>query len=131
AFTISYLGRGKFEKELLYFGIMLTLHGLTILIDDNVLVHLPISAAFYQKLLNILFISTLFSLLVFIKQLFKIDSKVFSFLKLFYIILTLGFIFIPFQFIIIFLIGLSVYYLISLIFLFVHTVKSIHAGYPD
>lgn len=131
AFTISFLGRGEFENELLYFGIMLTLHGLTILIDDNVLVHLPISAAFYHKLLNVLFISTLFSLLAFIRQLFKIDSKVFSFLKLFYIMLTLGFIFIPFQFIIIFLIGLSVYYLISLIFLFVHTVKSIHAGYPD
>lgn len=131
AFTISFLGRGKFENELLYFGIMLTLHGLTILIDDNVLLHLPISAAFYHKLLNVLFITTLFSLLVFIKQLFKIESKVFSFLKGAFLVLTLAFIFIPFEFILILLIGLSVYYLISLIFLFVHTVKSIHAGYPD
>src|SRR5699024_1528712 len=131
AFTISILGRGEFENELLYFGIMLTLHGLTILIDDNVLLHLPISSVFYHKLLNVLFISTLFSLLVFIKQLFRIDSKVFTFLKLYFIVLTTAFIFIPFQFIFILLVALSIFYLISLIFLFVHTVKSIHAGYPD
>lgn len=72
--SIFFIGKGQYEKELFYFSLLLLLNGFIILIDDNVLLNLPIANALYIKLLIVLLIGLLLLTLKFINELYKIKS---------------------------------------------------------
>lgn len=74
ALSIFFIGKGQYEKELFYFSLLLLLNGFIILIDDNVLLNLPIANALYIKLLIVLLIGLLLLTLKFINELYKIKS---------------------------------------------------------
>ncbi|MEY2366352.1 ATP-binding protein [Lysinibacillus capsici] len=74
ALSIFFIGKGHYEKELFYFSLLLLLNGFIILIDDNVLLNLPIANALYIKLLIVLLIGLLLLTLKFINELYKIKS---------------------------------------------------------
>ncbi|MFD1206180.1 ATP-binding protein [Sporosarcina contaminans] len=89
AIAIFLIGKGYYEKELLYFSLMLFLNGFVILIDDHVLLHLPIENDLYIKLLITVLISLLLSTLQFINALFKIKSRVSNVLVILFIPLSI------------------------------------------
>ena len=131
AFIIYYMGKGKYQKEVFYFGLMLVLHGVTILIDDDIVLHLPINFEWYHNILQILFISTLFSLLIFIKHLFNVTSRFMNILTIFFVILLLSILITPFRAFIILGFGVMLFYIMSISFLYVHTIRTIRSGHPD
>jgi len=89
ALSIFFLGRGQYEKELLYFSFLLILNGFIILIDDNVLLNLPIKNALYIKLLIVLLIGLLLLTLTFINELYKIKSTLSNVLYVLFIPIAL------------------------------------------
>ncbi|AVK83741.1 hypothetical protein C3943_09260 [Lysinibacillus sp. B2A1] len=89
ALSIFFLGRGQYEKELFYFSFLLILNGFIILIDDNVLLDLPIKNALYIKLLIVLLIGLLLLTLKFINELYKIKSSVSNVLYVLFIPISL------------------------------------------
>ncbi|MGM8213098.1 hybrid sensor histidine kinase/response regulator [Virgibacillus sp. W0430] len=131
ALIVYYIGRGKYEKELFYFGFMLAIHAFSILIDDDVVLQLPIHIVTTNKLLLFLFLSTLFTLLIFIKHLFHIHSRFFKFLTYMYFFLVIAQLIVPFQYYPYLLIPVMIFYLLSIAFLFIQTVKTIRGGHQD
>lgn len=131
AFVIYFIGKGKYQKEIFYFGLMLALHGLTILIDDDIVLHLPIHFEWYHNILQILFISTLFSLVIFIKHLFNLTSRFMKILTIFFIVSLLIILITPFRYSMIIGIGIMFFYILSISFLFNHTIRTIRGGHPD
>lgn len=131
AFFIYFMGRGKYQKEILYFGMMLAIHAFSILIDDDMPLHLPIDLIWYYKLLLFLFLSTLFSLLVFIKHLFQVDTRFFKMLTISYILLAFGGFVISIQYLGYMAVAIVIFYIAALSFLFTQTIKTIRKGHPD
>jgi sensor histidine kinase YesM len=74
ALAIFIFGKGYYQKEFLYFSLMTFLNGFAILIDDYVLLHLPIENELYIKILFVMLIGLLLSTLKFINVLFKVKS---------------------------------------------------------
>ncbi|GKV56496.1 hypothetical protein NCCP2222_24430 [Sporosarcina sp. NCCP-2222] len=85
ALAIFLIGKGYYEKELLYFSLLLALNGFILLIDDHVLLQLPIANHLYIKVLFVLLISLLVVTLKFINVLFHIKSRISNFLYLLFI----------------------------------------------
>lgn len=85
ALIIYFLGKGLYEKELIYVSLLLALNGFLILIDDNVLLHLPIENALYIRVLMVLLIGLLLLTLKFVNALYKIKSKISSALYVLFI----------------------------------------------
>lgn len=76
ALAVFLLEKKLYKKELLYFSFLLSLNGFIILIDDHVLLHLPIENGLYIKFLIVMLVGLLLTTLKFINELFKITSKV-------------------------------------------------------
>lgn len=131
AFLILFLSKGKIKTPLHYFGIMLILHGFTILIDDDVVLTLPVDVVTHLKILLCLFMSTLFSLLVFIKQIFAVTNRSFRFFIYFYVILLLIIIVAPLGSALPLGVGMGTYFLIAFIFLYRVTIKKVRSGFKD
>ncbi|MGN7479061.1 ATP-binding protein [Solibacillus silvestris] len=89
AIVIFFVGRGQYEKELLYISLLLAFNGFLILIDDNVLLDLPIENALYIKLLIVLLIGLLLLTLKSVSELYKIKSKISNALYILFIPLSL------------------------------------------
>ncbi|QQK78095.1 response regulator [Salicibibacter cibarius] len=125
AFSIYFMGRGKYQKEILFFGIMLLLHGFMILIDDDVALYLPIDGSAHSKLLVFLSASTLVSLLIFIKHFFQIKSRFYLLLLLLYGLTVISVLIIPFHHYGYTLGILFVFETLVTLFLFVETIRAI------
>lgn len=125
AFFIYFIGKGKYQKEILFFGIMLLFHSVLILLDDDIVLHLPITYTHYTKLLVLFSASTLVSLLIFIKYLFQVKSRFYPFLFSFYglfIISTFVFSIDHYYYL---LIMLFVFHIVAIPFLFIVTIRAI------
>lgn len=128
AFSIYFMGKGKYQKEILFFGIMLLLHGFMILIDDDVALYLPIDFISHTKLMVFLSVSTLVSLLVFIKHLFQVKSRFYYILLLFYGLIVISKFIIPFHYYSYLLGMLMLFHILAIPFLFIETVRAIRAN---
>src|SRR5690625_937162 len=125
------LRKDKSKKDLLYYAIMLTIAGFAILIDDDIVLQLPVQVETYYKILLFLFLSTLFFMLKFINHLFRIKSKFFRVLAGVFIFIVIGELIIPFQYFTFLGMGVAVFYVLSLVYLFIHTIKAIRQGHSD
>ncbi|MBW8351163.1 response regulator [Bacillus sp. IITD106] len=76
ALAIFIFGKGYYQKEFLYFSLMTFLNGFVILIDDYVLLHLPLENDLYLKILFVMLIGLLLSTLKFINVLFQVKSTI-------------------------------------------------------
>ncbi|WP_121639402.1 ATP-binding protein [Virgibacillus sp. Bac330] len=94
-FSLVYFGKGQHKKTLLYFGFMLATVGFTNLIDDNVIIHLPIPIEWYYRLLYLFFLTTLISMLYFIKSLYILRDRFFAYFLLIYGLFSIAFIIVP------------------------------------
>ncbi|WP_121605631.1 ATP-binding protein [Virgibacillus sp. Bac332] len=132
AICLFLMGRkGKAQKELLFYGLMLILAAFTNLIDDNIVLELPIPIEWYQKLLSILFISTLLALLAFVKSLYRVKSRLFTSLLVIYFILSVSLVVVPIDFFVFINFGMMIFFLIAFYFLFSQTIKTIRRGKAD
>jgi sensor histidine kinase YesM len=129
AFIIYFIGKGKYQKEILFFGIMLLLHGFMILVDDDIVLYLPIDVISHFKLRFFLTVSILLSIVFFIKYLFQIKSRIYSVLLVIYGLIVISLFIIPFQFF-----GytagtlIAIFYILALPFLYVQTIRKIRAN---
>lgn len=126
-----FISKSYNEKALLYYGIMLIIAGFVVLIDDNIILQLPVQVETYYKILLFLFLITLFFMLKFINHLFNIDSKFFRLLTVIFAVTLIGDLFIPFEYIIYLGVNVALIYILSLLYLFIHTIKAIRQGLPD
>ncbi|MBB4824885.1 signal transduction histidine kinase [Sporosarcina luteola] len=85
ALAIFLIGKGYYEKELLYFSLLLALNGFILLVDDHALLQLPLPNGLYIKVLFVLLLSLLLVTLKFINVLFQIKSTVSKFLYVLFI----------------------------------------------
>lgn len=131
AFFIYFFARGMYHKEVLYFGLLLAISGFALLIDDDVILQLPIPFEWSNMLLLFIFITTLFITIKFVQHLFELTSSTFKRLTIFYSFLVLGIILIPFNFFPYLAIFVGVFYSVSLYVLFKETIIAIRSGYPD
>lgn len=125
------LSRNDNEKALLYYGIMLITAGFAVLIDDDIIWQLPVQMGTYYKILLFVFLSTLFFTLKFINHLFNIHSKLFHVLTVIFILTIIGELIIPFQHLIYLGISVVSFYVLSLLYLFFHTINAIRQGHKD
>ncbi len=130
AFMIYALGKGRFQKQLLFYGIMLVIAGFAILIDDAIVLQLPIDYISSHHLLFFLFNSTLLSMLLFIKHLFNIQSRFYPYIYSVLIVMTLVQITIPYEHYNYFLTLMVIYYFSAIPFLFIQTIRTIQKGFP-
>lgn len=128
AFILYFMARGFYQRELLFYGFMLVIAGFVVLIDDDIVLHLPINVIAYQKLLSFLFISTLMTLVTSIKYLFQIKSRLFSTIVTLYTVVSIIILVIPNDYYMYSGIGAMFLYLLSFYFLFSQTVKIIQRG---
>ncbi|WP_058308508.1 hybrid sensor histidine kinase/response regulator [Gracilibacillus massiliensis] len=129
AFALFFLGKGKSQKELIYFGSMLSLMAIGNLIDDEVFIQLPFSTEFSFRLLMFIFIATLYVLIHFIHQLYKTHLTFIRILSVSNILLSALTLFLfPFEHFVILVMILYLYYFISISYMFVTTLKHIRNG---
>lgn len=131
AFSIYFLGKGKYKKEVFYYGLLLIVSGFSILIDDDIVLQLPIPIEWANKLLLFLFLSMLFVTVTFIKHLFAISSRIYDVLTVLFAILVIGILLLPFHLNSLVVIVIALYYGIGLFFLFFQTIKAVASGFPD
>lgn len=128
AITLVIMGKGKYRTAILYYGLMLLLYGLGILIDDNVLVQLPVPMEMSYKLLLFIFVSTLLALLQFIKRMYQITHRLFHFFTIGYIVLVLSIIVVPFHLYTFLGVVIFTFYGIAIIYLFMQSFRYIASG---
>ncbi|MFC6333218.1 ATP-binding protein [Paenibacillus septentrionalis] len=85
ALAIFFFSRGTYSKELLYFSLLLALNGLILLIDDHVLLQLPVENKYYIKFLFVVLIGLVLATLKFINELYRIRSRFSTVLFMLYI----------------------------------------------
>ncbi|WP_194287300.1 hybrid sensor histidine kinase/response regulator [Gracilibacillus oryzae] len=129
AFTLVLLGRGKSQKELIYFGFMLLLLASGNLIDDEVFIQLPFDTAFSFRFLMFIFILTLYVLIKFIHHLYRTNTTFIKILTISNIVLSVLTLFIfPFHYFVYLVMALYLYYFISISYMFMTTLKHIRNG---
>lgn len=131
AFFIYFYGKGKYEKELFYYGLMLIFGAISILIDDDIVVHLPIYAEHAFRLLLFLFISILWALMKFLQHLFKLSKQHYRWVSAIYLALSGCLFFFPFELYDLLVGIVVVFYIVALTYLFIQTTQTILKGYPD
>src|SRR5690625_7678313 len=70
-------------------------------------------------------------MLTFINHLFKVKSKFFRVLTVIFILIVIGELIIPFQHFFFLGIGIILFYILSLVYLFIHTIKAIRQCHSD
>lgn len=130
--VIYIFGKGKYRKEFLLYWLLLGLNVFANLIDDNVLLQLPLPIGTTQKLLIFLFVSILISMLKLLEHLFQIKIRFMRLLASLYIFIVLGLLIIPLEQFFLFM-GLFVgaFYALSFFTFFSETVKTIRNGFSD
>ena len=110
---------------------MLVLHGITILIDDEVVLHLPVDYFAYKKILFFLFVGTLLGNVLFIKEFFNINTRGYRLLRVLFSVVLFLIVFAPVGlFIPAGILGITLY--VSAIgFLFHHVIRISQTDYPD
>lgn len=125
AFSLYFMNKKENQKDLFFYGLMLVIAGFVVLIDDDIVLHLPISVEWYHKLLNLLFISTLITLTTSIKYLFQIKSRIFQLQVLVYCFLSFALFITPYDYFMFLNFGMMILYLLSFYFLFSNTINVI------
>ncbi|WP_208588460.1 hybrid sensor histidine kinase/response regulator [Gracilibacillus suaedae] len=129
AFALFFLGKGKSQKELLYFGLMLLLLAFGNLIDDEVFIQLPFHTEFSFRLLMFIFITTLYVMIHFIHHLYKTHITFIRLLSVCNLLLSALTLFLfPFEHFVILVMILYLYYFISISYMFITTLKHIRNG---
>ncbi|WP_182201147.1 hybrid sensor histidine kinase/response regulator [Paraliobacillus salinarum] len=128
AIILLIIGKGEFRTAIIYYGLMLLFYGTGNLIDDNVVVQLPIPMEISYKLLLLIFINTLMALLLFVKKIYAITHRSFHFFTITYILIVLGIVFAPFH--LYTYLGLIIFpfYAIATIYLFIQSFRYILIG---
>lgn len=129
--VIYYMGKGKYQQQLFFYGLMLLLTAFTILVDDEIIIHLPVDYVWSIRILNLLFLFTLCSLITFIKHLFLLHHRVYNFLLVFFILLVIAVIMTPFRYFTYVQFPFALFYAIAITYLFYFTIKRINKGDPD
>src|SRR5699024_7152540 len=114
--------------EFIFFGIMLIVHSIAILIDDDMVFQLNIPIDWYHRLLNILFLATIFTLLLFIRSTLQIKSKFFKYIPALFILNLFTFIFLPIDYFLANLQFMMITGLTMLFFLYINTIKAYRQG---
>src|SRR5690625_1646491 len=131
AFFLYYISKGFYQRELFFYGLMLIIAGFVVLIDDDIVLHLPISVVSHLKLLGFLFISTLVTIVTSVKYMFQINSPLYKNILILYVILTGCILFVPFDYLNYLAVGGILIYLMAFYYLFSQTIKIIQHGHPD
>lgn len=131
AFFLYFTGRRNKQRQLLYYGLFLAISAVSVLLDDDIVLQLPIGIEWTTDLLLISFVCTLLAMLLVIKHLFRIDTKFFHFIIPFTTLLLLAVFFVPLEKSLYLIPLLTVFYMTSLIFLFRQTLKIIRMGYSE
>lgn len=133
AVGLYFMNKGKRQKELIYFGLLLIFASFSILVDEDKLLFslLPINAVWSLKLLYLSFAGTVYFILKFIKYVFNLKSSIFQIIFWIYGILIILLFIIPFQYIV--YIGSSIMLLnaLSYSFIFVQVLKVFRKGNTD
>ncbi|HEY4599747.1 MAG TPA: ATP-binding protein [Cerasibacillus sp.] len=128
AIVLYIMARKYYQKELLFYGLMLIVAGFTVLIDDDMVLQLPINAEAYHRLLHILFSTVLITLVTAIKYLFNVKSRLHSILVGLYIVIVIGIIIVPIEHFYLVHNGKNILYLLSFYLLFSLTIKFVQKG---
>ncbi|WP_284141506.1 ATP-binding protein [Virgibacillus sp. LDC-1] len=132
AFILFFLGKGRYQREVVFYGAMLLLSSIGILIDDDIVVQLPFPIGVSNKILLFIFNSTLLSMIIFTRHLFDLKrTRLFKGLIFVYSIITIGEILLPIEQIEYLGSGVFIYYTLSLFYLFTNTIKVVKDGHPD
>lgn len=131
AFSIYFLGKGKYKREVFYYGLLLVISGFAILVDDDIVLQLPTPIDWDYRLLLLLFLATLFVTVTFIKNLFELSSRMYNTLATLFVLLIVGMIILPFHLYTYLGVGIALFYGLGLYFLFAQTIKAVSSGFPD
>ncbi|MEZ7172829.1 ATP-binding protein [Sporosarcina sp. OR05] len=131
AFCIYFFGKGKYKREVFYYGLLLIISGFAILIDDDIVLQLPTPVEWDYKLLLMLFLATLFVTVTFIKHLFELSSRMYNALVGLFVLLIVGTLILPFHLYTYLGVGIALFYGVGLFFLFIQTIKAVSTGFPD
>ncbi|WOV88099.1 ATP-binding protein [Sporosarcina oncorhynchi] len=131
AFYFYFIARGKYQKEVFYYGLLLIVSGLSLLIDDDVVLQLPLPIEWTNMLLLFIFLTILFITIKFVQHLFEWKSSIYKMLTIFYILLVMGIVLVPYEIYPFFGAFIGLFYIVSLYVLFRETIKAIRSGYPD
>ncbi|KMK78002.1 ATP-binding protein [Alkalihalobacillus pseudalcaliphilus] len=128
-FTLKDIRKNTF----LYFSLMLTLFGAGILIDDDVILQLPLSIGAANKLILCIFISTLFIMFMLISKIFQMTFKKWNNPYILFPILIVSTMFIPIEYVHFWTMFQFIVFLYTVIFMLYLAVKAIlhrnHFGY--
>ena len=130
-FILYIISNKKYQKEIIYYGFMLLLASLTILIDDNIVLQLPIDVELSLKLLLLIMVSTLYTMLLFIKHLFRLQTSFFNVLTFGFVFIIVGEIVVPFEHFLYLGFFVLIFYVFAIGFMFIQTTRAIQQGYPD
>lgn len=128
---LYFIGNKKYGKEIFYFAIMLILHGITILIDDDVVLQLPVDYLVYHKILVLLFVGTLLGNVLFIKHLFHIQTKGFKTVLAFFGLMIVLILILPNEWYLLGSLFGMILYIWALSFLYYHVIKKSQTDYSD
>ncbi|WP_317933917.1 hybrid sensor histidine kinase/response regulator [Sporosarcina aquimarina] len=131
AIFIYFAGKLKHQKEVLYFGFLLLLSGISNLIDDDVVLQLPLSIEWSNKLLLLILISVLLVMVKFVKHLYHLEKKSDQYISILYGLLLAAMILTPFHYYFYLIIGLALFYGAGNYYLFKHTIHAVRAGNPS
>lgn len=128
AIVLYIMARKYYQKELLFYGLMLIVAGFTVLIDDDMVLQLSINDEAYHRLLHILFSTVLITIVTAIKYLFDVKPKLHSILVGLYIIIVIGILIVPIEHFNLVHNGKNILYILSFYLLFSLTIKFVQKG---
>lgn len=131
AFYIYFAGKLKKQKEVLYYGLLLLLSGVSNLIDDNVVLQLPIPVEWSNKLLLFIFLTVLAVMVKFVKYLYKVETKWDSWLIATYGLLLIAMLAVPFRLYPALINFLGIYYIAGNLYMYWNTLVVLKKGHRD
>lgn len=128
ALILLLIGKGEYRGAIIYYCLMLLLYGFGNLIDDNIVIQLPIPTEMSYKLLLFIFMSTLMALLLFVKKIYAITHRSFHFFTIHYILVVLGIVLAPFHLYTYLGLFIFPFYAIATVYLFIQSLRYILQG---
>lgn len=131
AFFIYFTGKRKRQKQFLYYGLLVAISALAILIDDDVVLQLPGNIQVTHHILWILFMSNLLLIPIVIRHLFHIQTRYIRFIFGMYIVLVTAFVVLPFAWTPYVMPFIGLFYLASFVFILKHTFLTLRKGHNE
>ncbi|WP_036836085.1 ATP-binding protein [Pontibacillus litoralis] len=97
AFTLWFMGKQQ-QRELFYFGFMLAITAVISLVDDDMVIQLPINIEMYHRILTLLMLTQGYMLLKFIEAFFQLKTSFIKTMTVLYRLLCIGYLVVPFHY---------------------------------